>query len=107
MRLTKDKLPNDKPVSNIRVLETDFLETFGGSLIFNFHSTESEQCVLSQIGRSRILKFLLSIDHIWCRSLAHCLVKHLVKTAIAEFQWDNRYLILKCSKWGIKTMDKK
>lgn len=87
MHLTKDKLPSYKPVSNIRVLETDFLGTFGGTfLIFNFHSTESEQCVVSQIGRSRILKFLLSIDHIWCRSLAHCLVKHLVKTAVAEFQ---------------------
>lgn len=84
MFLTKDKLPHDKSVSNIWVLETDFLGAFGGSLIFNFHSTEFEQCVVSQIGRSRILKYLLSTDHIWCRSLAHGLVKHLVKTALAE-----------------------
>lgn len=84
MFLTKDKLPHDKSVSNIWVLETDFLGTFGGSLIFRFHTAECEQCVVPQIGRSRVLEYLLSIDHIWYRSLAHCLVKHLVKTAIAE-----------------------
>lgn len=84
MHLTKDKLPNDKSVSNICVLETDFLGPFGSSLIFKFHSTECEQRVVPQIGRSRVLKYLLCVDHIWCRSLAPCLVKHLVKTAIAE-----------------------
>lgn len=30
------------------------------------------------------MEYLLSTDHIWCRGLAHCLVKQLVKTAIAE-----------------------
>lgn len=72
-------------MSNIWVVETDFLGTFDGSLICNFHSMEFEQCVVSQIGRSRVLKYVLCIDHIWCRSLAHCLVKHLVKTAVREF----------------------
>lgn len=63
MYLTKDKLPGDKSVCNIWVLETDFLQTFAGSLIFNFDSTEVEERVVSQIGRIRILKYLLWIDH--------------------------------------------
>lgn len=47
MYLIKEKLPNDKSVSSMQVSETDFLGTFGGSLVFNFPSTEFEQCVVS------------------------------------------------------------